>query len=36
MSISEILEIVKAFFNALLGIINALKGKSDAEGETNA
>ena len=27
MSIDEILQIIKAFFDALLSIINALKGK---------
>lgn len=29
MSIDEILAIIKAFFQALLSIINALKGKED-------
>ena len=29
MTISEILEIIKAFFNALLGIINVLNNKGD-------
>lgn len=35
MSIDEVLKIIKAFFDALLGIIRALQGKND-EGETQA